>query len=160
MIEYLEVGGSVELPAVPRFVARDKFITEHFGGDNKAVESPPILLADSAESLLEVVETAVPAASLKHKKMLKSDRGWIPILEAFFGTEDCPSDEEPPVALAHVFYFLKTAERNLKFIFFVVDAKGTVRLIIASWCFLGGGWALDEIDGKLDDYEGYHLMSY
>lgn len=126
-----EVGTPIELTAVARFVARDKFVADVNG------ELPISYLGDNFRAnFLDVVETDVPAVTLKQRKLLKSSVD-APILAAL-GGEDPRKVEKARVALAHVFSYLKSADRSLWFIFYVADAKGTVWAVGASWD--GGGW--------------------
>jgi len=142
-----EVGQPVDLPAIERFVARQKFVVDQSG------ELPISYLGDNFRAnFLDVVEENVKAAALKQRKLLKRlvDK---PILSALGG------EEKARVALAHVFDYLKTADRNLWFIFYVKDAKGVLWAVSAYWRGVGwsvGAFAVSDPDAWGD---GSHVVS-
>ena len=121
-----EVGEPSNLPAVEHFVARDKWVVDRNGELSIIYLSPNI-----QKNFLDVVEENVPVVSLKQRKLLKSAVN-RPIIDAHGG------EEKAKVAFAHVFEFLKTADRNRCFIFYVADAKGCVWAVTANWN--GGSW--------------------
>jgi hypothetical protein len=124
-----EVGQPVDLPAIERFVAREKFVVDRNG------ELPISHLGDNFRAnFLDVVEENVEAAKLTQRKLLKRSVD-KPILSALDG------EEKARIALAHVFDYLKTADRNLWFIFYVKDAKGVLWAVYAGWD--DGGWYVD-----------------
>lgn len=126
-----EVGMPTELAAIASFVARDKFVV-----NTKGELSISYLGANFRANFLDVVEADVPAAVLRQRKLLKSSVD-TPILAAL-GDEDPTKVEKARVALAHVFSYLKTADRSLWFLFYVADAKGVVWVVRAHWH--DGGW--------------------
>lgn len=116
-----EVGQPVDLPAIERFVAREKFVVDRNG------ELPISYLGDNfRNNFLDVIEENVEATALKQRKLLKRSVDG-PILSALEG------EEKARVALAHVFDYLKTADRKLWFIFYVKDAKGMLWAVRARW---------------------------
>lgn len=142
-----EVGQPVDLPATPRFVAKDMFVVDRKG------ELPISYLGDNFQAnFLDVVEENVEAAALKQRKLLKRSVDG-PILSALEG------EEKARVALAHVFDYLKTADRNLWFIFYVADAKGVLWAVYAAWN--GGGWYVHAyaVSDPNEWDDGYRVVS-
>lgn len=147
-----EVGVPVELSAVAHFVARDKFKVDVRG------ELPISYLgANFRANFLNVVETDVPAVRLKQRKLLKKSVD-IPILRAL-GDEDPAKAEKARIALAHVFNYLKKADRSLWFIFYVADAKGTVWAVHAYWGVDGWNVSADPVSGPHEWGVGRRVVS-
>jgi len=127
-------GESVDVQAVERFVARDKFVVNHNG------EVPINYLGDNfAQNFLDVVEENVSAGTLKQHTLLNPSFD-IPILSAL-GDQDPTNIEKARCALAHIFAYLKTADRTKWYLFCAPDAKGIVWMIQAkgeddSWAIL------------------------
>jgi len=130
-----QVGEPINLPAVERFVARDKFKVDTNG------ELPIIFLGDNLrENFLDVVEENVQAATRKQYELLKSsvDRQIL----AALGDKNIAKIQKAKTAFAHVFEFLKTADRTKWFIFYVADAKGIVWAVHADWYSVIVGWSV------------------
>ena len=128
-----EVGEPIKISAVPRFVARAKLMVNRDG------ELPISYLGMNLQNnFLDLVEEAVPAATLKQRRLLKRSVD-APILAAL-GDTDLAKIEKARVVLAHVFNYLKTANRSLWFIFYVADTRGVVWAVGADWG--GHGWSL------------------
>lgn len=126
-----EVRQSVKLPAIERFIAREKFKVDCNG------ELPISFLSDNFRTnLLGVVEEGVEAATLRQRKLLKSSTN-DPILCALGGKD------KARVALAHVFDYLKTADRTQWYIFYVADVKGVPWAVFAGWFSDDGGWSVE-----------------
>lgn len=129
-----EIGEPVKLPAIHRFVAREKFVV------NREGELPISGLGTNFEtSFLGVEEEAIPAATLKQRKLLK--RSVDASILAALGDADVAKVEKALVALAHVFTYLKTANRKLWYIFYVADANGSAWAVLALWS--DDGWGIE-----------------
>ncbi|MEE4452183.1 hypothetical protein [Novosphingobium resinovorum] len=123
------VGDPLEAPAVERFVARDRFVAEAAG------ELPIRYVGeDFTAHFLGVVEEAVPAARLSQYELVKSSIDG-PIFAALGG------EGEARIALAHLYAFLKTADRTRWFFFYVADAAGKLWAVDAYW--REHGWDLE-----------------
>ncbi|CAN5715693.1 hypothetical protein BH11PAT2_BH11PAT2_09160 [soil metagenome] len=115
------VGEPTWVPTIDRFVARDKFVVNRDG------ELPISYLGDNfTNNFLGLVEENVKTTKLKQRKLLKGSVDG-PILSALGG------ESKAKVALAHVFEFLQTADRNLWYIFYVADVNGVVWAVGAGW---------------------------
>lgn len=127
------IGEPVKLPACTRFVARDKFV-------KNTDATAELLISYMGENFhnnfLDVVEKNVKPATLKQRKLLNGSVD-TPILSAL-GDKDPGNIKKAKTALAHVHNFLKTADSNRWYIFYVADKNGTVRAVFAYWS--GGGW--------------------
>lgn len=129
-----EVVEPVHLPAIPRFVAREKFVVDRNG------ELPISGLGSNFETnFLDVEETGVPAIVLKQRRLRQ--RSVDTSILAALGDTDLAKIEKARIALAHVFGYLKTANCGLWYIFYVADAKGRVWAVHAYW--YGGGWYVE-----------------
>jgi hypothetical protein len=147
-----EVGSPVEVSSVARFIARDKFVVNTKG------ELPISYLGDNIRAnFLDVVETDVPAMTLKQRKLLKPSAD-APILAAL-GDEDTTKIEKARTALAHVFSYLKTADRSLWFIFYVADAKGIVWAVGARWSVYGWDVYAGPVSNPRGWGAGYNVVS-
>ena len=119
-------GSSVALHAVPRFVAREKFVVDRAG------ELPISGLGNNFQTnFLDVVEENVEPMTVKQRKLRKRSVDG-PIL-AELGDTDLTKIQKARVALAHVFDYLKTANRSRWFLFYVADAEGRVWAVDAYW---------------------------
>lgn len=85
----------IELPAVPFFVAREKFV------ENRNGEVPIAYICGNSKDLLDIVEEGVPAAVLKHRNVLKRATD-MHVLSVFGG-----EFEKARVAAAHAYSFLR-----------------------------------------------------
>ena len=123
------VGQPVELPAAERFVARDKFVVDSAG------ELPLTYVGeDFTEKFLGVVEEGVTTARIQPYKLVKATIDG-PIFSALGG------EGGAKIALAHLFEFLKTADRSSWYFFYVVDAAGSLWAVDTYW--RDGGWDLE-----------------
>jgi len=136
LADLLELTGEpIQLPVSDCFVARDKFREDRNG------ELPISYLGDNFKAnFLDKVEERVEKTTLKRRKLLKSLPDAL-ILDALGG------HDKAEVKLAHVFEFLKMADRNHWFIFYVRDAKGILWAVRAGWG--GRGWVVraDSVSG-------------
>ena len=127
----LEEGGLINLSAVDRFVVSEKFKVDVNG------ELPISYLGDNLwENFLDLVEENVPAMTVRKRKLLKSspDKRIL----AALGDNNLDKIEKARTYLAHVFEFLKTADRNKWYVFYVADKNGNVWAVFAAWNV--GGW--------------------
>lgn len=123
------VGDQVKIAARERFIARDSFAP---GGNG---ELPISLLGDDfTENFLGLVEEGVKPADLRQYKLVKSTVDG-PIFVALGG------ESKAKVALAHVFDFLKTADRARWFFFYVTDVNGILWAIDTYW--RDDGWDIE-----------------
>jgi hypothetical protein len=121
------VGEPVPVPAVDRFVAAEQFV---IGG-----ALPISLLGDDfIENFLPLIEQDV-AATMLHQRVLVKSTIDAPIFVAL-GGEDAAS-----VPLAHVFAFLKTADRGKWFFFYVRDVAGQLWAVDTYW--RDRGWDME-----------------
>ncbi len=147
-----EVGEPAKLPAVKRFVAREKFIVDCNG------ELPISFLGSNfQENFLDVVEENVRVAILKQRKLLKPSVD-TPILAAL-GDPDLQKIKKAKVALAHVFHFLKTADRSKWFVFYVADAKGNVWTVLARWFDVGWFVYANAVSYPYEWFAGIRVVS-
>lgn len=142
-----EVGQPMKLQAYERFIARDKF------KDDRKGELPISYLGGNfQDNFLDVVEENVEGATLKQRKLLKRSVD-APILSALDG------EDKAKVALGHAFSYLKSADRNLWYIFYVADSKGVLWAVSAHW--YGGGWDVSAyaVSDPLGWLRGYRVVS-
>lgn len=94
--ELLEEPDSlIEFPAIPIFVAREKFV------ENRDGEAPIAYICGNSKDLLDIVEEGVPAVVLKRRNVLKRATD-MQVLSAFGG-----EFEKARVAAAHAYSFLR-----------------------------------------------------
>ena len=148
LADLLELEGDpIRLPAVDRFVARDKFVVDRNG------ELPISYLGHNFKAnFLGKTEEKVKKATLKRRKLLKSSLD-APILDALGG------EKKAEVALAHAFEFLKTADRDRWYIFYVRDANGNLWAVRAYWD--DRGWDVSAYSVSCPDGwdDGYRVVS-
>lgn len=143
----LLVGEPIPVPATECFIARDKFVIDRNG------ELPISYLGDNfKDNFLDVIEGDVKAADLKQRKLLKRSIDG-PILSALGG------QGKAKVALAHVFEFLKVADRSQWFIFYVEDAKGTVGAVGAYWSDRGWRVSAHSVEDTREWRGGLRVVS-
>ncbi len=124
------VGEPLEVPAHTRFIVRDKFI----GTTNGDV---PIVLQTAGFTLNfhDIIEMDVEATTLKQRKLrYQSFHG--PILSAFGVAENAV------ISLAHIYDFLKMADRTHRFVFYANDKEGNPRSVMAWWVRGERGWSI------------------
>lgn len=126
----LELDGQpVRVPASERFVARDKFRIDRDG------ELPISLIGeDFIAHFLDLVETDVAATTLKQCVLVEGTID-APIFHALGG------EENAKVPLAHVFAFLKVADRSKWYFFYVADSAGQLWAVDTYW--RDGGWDIE-----------------
>ncbi|MDG2534179.1 hypothetical protein P6144_11005 [Sphingomonas sp. HITSZ_GF] len=123
------VGAPVPVPAAERFVAREHFVVGHDGA------LPISLLGDDfLTHFLPLVEEDVAASTLYQRVLVKSTID-APIFLAL-GGEDAAS-----VPLAHLFAFLKTADRGKWYFLYVRDVASQLWAIDTYW--RDGGWDME-----------------
>jgi hypothetical protein len=123
------VGESVEISAIARFVARDKFVIDRAG------ELPITYVGEAfTENFLGLVEEGLKTSQLRQRRLLESSVDG-PIFSALGG------ETEAKIPLAHVFEFLKTADRSRWFFFYVADVSGNLWAIDTYW--RARGWDLE-----------------
>lgn len=123
------IGEPLAAPAIEHFVARDKFVPGTAG--DLAIR---YVGEDFTTHFLDVVEETVPAASLRQYELVKSSIDG-PIFTALGG------EGEARIALAHLYEFLKGADRAKWFFFYVADAAGSLWAVDAYW--REHGWDLE-----------------
>ncbi len=121
-----ETGDPIGLPSVKRFAVRDKLRID--------VNSElPIIYLDSELRIgfPDLVEENVPAMTVRQHRLLRSsmDRSIL----ADLGDRNFPEIRKARVSFAHVFEFLKVADRSKDFIFYVENARGLAYAINAFW---------------------------
>jgi hypothetical protein len=123
------IGDSVEVSAIRRFVARDKFVIDRAG------ELPITYVGEAfTENFLGLVEEGLKTSQLRQRRLLESSVDG-PIFSALGG------ETEAKIPLAHVFEFLKTADRSRWFFFYVADVSGNLWAIDTYW--RARGWDLE-----------------
>ena len=140
-------GDPANFAAVERFVAREKLVVDING------ELPISYLGDNLKAnFLDLVEEGVKPMTLKQRKLLKAsvDR---PIISALGG------EKKAEVAMAHAFEFLKTADRNRWYIFYVRDAKGTLWAVCARWDDDGWRVGASPVTYPVEWIDGYRVVS-
>lgn len=122
------VGGPVAVPAVARFAAAEHFLV---GGSDLPIS---LLGEDFLAHFLPLVEADVAASTLYQRVLVKSTID-APIFVAL-GGEDAAS-----VPLAHLFAFLKTADRDKWYFFYVRDVAGQLWAVDTYW--RDNGWDME-----------------
>jgi hypothetical protein len=108
-----EVGNLIELPAVPVFVASEKFV------DNRDGEVPIAYICGDSKDFLNVREENVPAAVLRRRKVLQRATD-LPTLHALGG-----EIKKARVAAAHVYAFLRDEASVFEgYTLFILGASG------------------------------------
>lgn len=123
------VGDPIEVSAPDRFVARDSFVVDRNG------ELPISLIGeDFTAHFLGLVEERAGTATIQQRILIE---GTIdgPIFTALGG------EERARLALAHVFAFLKGADRDRWYFFYVADTAGKLWAVDTYW--RDGGWDLE-----------------
>jgi hypothetical protein len=132
-----DVGLPFAVPAIERFDAGSKFVPGPHHNELRISR----LSTDFRRHFLRIVEEAVPAATLKPRKLKKSapDEEIVGAL----GDMDFPKIEKAKVALSSVFEFLKKANhsRGKGLIFYVGDVAGHVWAVCAQREV--NGWSLE-----------------
>jgi hypothetical protein len=127
----LEVGQPTRLEGCTRFVAREKWIVNSDGEVPISHLGPTII-----NNFLDLIEENVPPTRVRQRKLRKKAEN-ADILAAF-GEKDLDNIEKTCIAFAHVYEFLKTADRTSWFIFYVFDVWGTCCELVFEWN--NGGW--------------------
>lgn len=128
--ELLERAGEpVEVCAPARFVARDRFMVNR--GGELAIS---YLGEDFTRHFLGLVEENAGTAILMPRALLKSSID-APIFAALGG------ERKVRIALAHLFAFLKTADRARWFFFYVADTDGKLWAVDTYW--RDEGWDIE-----------------
>lgn len=123
------VEGHIPVDAIDRFVARDRFVIGRDG------ELPISYLGDDfTQHFLGVVEEGVAPTTLRLCKLLKGSVDG-PIFAALGGRDNAR------VALAHLFQFLKIADRKRWYFSYVEDASGELWAIDMYW--RDNGWDVE-----------------
>ena len=123
------IDDPIEVSAPRRFVARDAFVADRDG------ELPISLIGeDFTTHFLGLVEEDVGAATIRQRILIKGsiDR---PIFDALGGPDGAR------IALAHVFAFLKGADRERWYFFYVADTTGNLWAVDTYW--RDGGWDIE-----------------
>jgi hypothetical protein len=122
----LEVGQPTSLEGCTRFVAREKWIVNSDG------EVPISHLGhDIINNFLDLIEENVPPTRVRQRKLRKKAEN-SDILAAL-GEKDLYNIEKTCISFAHVYEFLKTADRTSWFIFYVFDVRGTCWELLFGW---------------------------
>jgi hypothetical protein len=124
-----EVGKPIKLAGHKRFVASEKFVI-NTDGEVPFSEFGP----NFENNFLAVDEPDVKPITVKQRKLRKPSVDG-PILKALGDTVE--NIVRARIALAHVFNFLKTADRTGWYIFYVADAKDKPWAVYAYWDGLG-----------------------
>lgn len=123
------VGEPVEFPAVERFVVRDKFVVDREG------ELPLSYVGeDFASRFYGIIEEGIGAATLQLYRLVRSSIDG-PLLSALGG------EGEARIALAHLFAYLKIADRSKWHFFYVTDAEGMLWAVDSYW--RDDGWDIE-----------------
>ncbi|MDH7637702.1 hypothetical protein [Sphingomonas oryzagri] len=123
------VADAIEVAGVTHFVTRQKFVVDREG------ELPISYVGDDfASHFLPLTETDVAGATLLQYRLMK---GTVdePIFAALGG------EKQARIPLAHLFAFLKTADRSRWFFAYVADATGRLWAIDTYW--RDRGWDLE-----------------
>ena len=123
------VDAPVAVPAVARFAVRDKFVVGRDG------ELPIRYIGeDFAAKFGTIVEQGVEAGSLQQHRLVEASID-APIVEALGG------ERAADTPLAHLFAFLKSANRSRWYFFYVADPAGTLWAVDTYW--RDGGWDME-----------------
>jgi hypothetical protein len=142
-----EVGKSAKLPAITRFVLAEKFVVNTDG------ELPISGMGTNFQSLLVGAEENVKPMTVKQRKLLKKslDGG---ILSAL-GDKDVKKAQKAKIAFAHIFEFLKTADRSGWYIFYPSDGWA----VGALWNDGGWDFRADSVERPRDWGDGSLVVS-
>ena len=146
-ISLLEYLSTRSLPAIKEFIARDRFIVDTSENAELKISG---LGTNFKNWFLCKVEKNVGACEAKVSKLLKRSFD-KPILDEL--------GDKAENALAHVYEFLKTADRSVWHIFYVKDVSGVLRAVRARW--YDDGWSVSalEVSDSNEWYDGDQVVS-
>ena len=123
------IGQPVPVAATARFVVREKFVVDCNG------ELPITYVGEGfVEQFFDLVEERVEAVALRKYRLLKASID-DPIIAGLGGAGSAR------IALAHLFEYLKSADRDAWYFFYVTDARGKLWAVDTYW--RDGGWDLE-----------------
>jgi len=134
-------------PAIKEFVVCNKFVVD----TSDTAELKISCLGTNFENwFLGKVEKDVGACEVKVSKLLRRSLD-KPILDELGGTAE--------KALAHVYEFLKSADHNSWYIFYVKDVSDVLRAVSARWS--GDGWHVGarSVEYPIEWLDGFQVVS-
>ncbi len=148
LADFLELTGEpVKVASCKCFVASQKWVVDRNG------ELPISSLSENIRThFLGLIEENVPAATLKQRKLLKNS-GDTSIISAYGG------QAKVKIPFAHVFEYLKTADRTEWYVFYVIGTDGYLWAVYAFWD--NRGWDVDArvATGAYAWFAGRHVVS-
>jgi len=144
LLKYLSTHS---LPKVGESIARDKFVVNTKNGAELKIS----YLGDNFQKwFLDKVEKDVSGCEMKVSKLLKNSPD-KPILDELA--------DKAENALAHVYEFLKTADKGVWYIFYVKDVNDRLRAVNADWDVDGWHVGADSVGDRYERNAGNHVVS-
>lgn len=135
----LDLVGTVEIPALGEFIARDRFVV-----NNKA-ELPIFYLGTNFEDwFLGKVEEPAGESVLRCQRLHRAENN-SPIIAELGG------NDRAEITLGQLYAFLKQADKSKWYICYVCDKNGVLCAVYADWG--GGGWGVHA--GSVEDPRGW-----